>query len=236
MSEHRLGSIVIERPRNGMRIRGKKITGYKKALDKLTQTATEEGLLRPYLIKPWKRTKYFSDNLSPLKRWLRSQLGQPWDNVYSQLRQKIETRTLCGQHLLFHLWGFVERDVELINDVPYRRGQLHPLGYWRDEFYIHPETKILCVARKPLKPKPQKPKGLIQIDSYHQYRQLDEIWYLISFKPIAYKETVTDILLHKKLTYQTATEVYAGQNIYAAHKRHCTKKEIKQILKQLAQN
>lgn len=90
MSEHRLGQIVIERPRSGRRISQKKVTGYKKALYKITQDAIADGLFGSYIIKNRWRTKYFSDNLSPLRRWLRSQIGKPWDSVYSELCQKIE--------------------------------------------------------------------------------------------------------------------------------------------------
>ncbi len=67
MSEHRLGEIVIERPRSGIRLSCRKVTGFKKRLNKLTQEASEDGLLRPYLIKPTYKTKYLSDHLGPLE-------------------------------------------------------------------------------------------------------------------------------------------------------------------------
>jgi len=72
MSEHRLSEIVIERPRSGMRISLKKLKGFKKQLYKLTEDASQGGLLSPYLIKPRNKSKYLSDHLGPLRRFLRA--------------------------------------------------------------------------------------------------------------------------------------------------------------------
>jgi hypothetical protein len=208
MSEHRLGEIVIERPRVGMRISAKKVTGYKKALFKLTQEALEDGLLSPYLLKSRYRSKGFSDNLSPLKRWLRSQLGQPWDIIYSALCQKIETRTLAGQHFIFHLWQIVEQDAVLIDGVPYSRNKVFrssQLGYWQEQFYVHPETGVLCLAKKRRKEPPQKPDNVVFIDG-NEYRKINDLWYLV---------TTSDI------------------PEFGLQKRQCNKKEIKRIMQRI---
>ncbi|WP_414576821.1 hypothetical protein [Anabaena sp. CCY 9402-a] len=152
MSEHRLSKIVIERPRHGMRISLKKLTGFKKQLHKLTEEASQDGLLNPYLIKATNRTKYLSDHLGPLRRFLRSQVGQPWNDVYSELCKKLDPNTMTGQHVLAHVWDYVERHVEIIDgslySQPYRgyRIQLNVSHY--DHFYIHPQTGILCAADK----------------------------------------------------------------------------------------
>ncbi|MFB2974296.1 hypothetical protein ACE1CD_35485 [Aerosakkonema sp. BLCC-F183] len=245
MSEHRLGEIVIERPRRGMRISAKKLTGYKKALEKITQEATEEGLLSPYLIKIRQRTKHFSDHLGPLRRWLRSKVGQPWDAVYKELCQQIEMRTLIGQHLLGHVWGFVERDVELIDGVPYRKksysyySERRPIGDWREELYVHPETGILCLAKrrpnKDINKGDNKRDDLIIIDAYHQYRKLDDLWYLVTLQDIPPMEKPTDVLLKTAIRPCVARLEY-GREVYAVSKQPCGKKEIKFILQKLAKN
>jgi hypothetical protein len=160
MSEHRLSEIVIERPRCGMRISLKKLTGSKKQLDKLTEEASLDGLLNPYLIKATKKSKYLSDHLGPLRRFLRSKVGQPWNDVYSELCQRLNTSTMAGQHVLSHVWDYVERHVEIIDDKLYSkpyRGYKIPLDVsQRDRFYIHPQTGILCTVEKV--PRKQKHK------------------------------------------------------------------------------
>ncbi|MEA5574236.1 hypothetical protein [Calothrix sp. UHCC 0171] len=207
MSEHRLGKIVIERPRVGWRISQKKVTGYKKTLHKITQESIEdEGLFRPYIIKNRWRTKSFSDNLSPLRRWLRSQVNQPWDIIYSELCRKIETKTLAGQHLLFHLLAMVERDVIIIDNVPFSRRN-RQIGYWGDELYIHPETGLLCLVKKISKSTVLKRDDEVVINQ-QTYCKINEIWYFV--------------------TYSEDTED-------GIKKRQCSKKEIKLIRQKLSQ-
>jgi hypothetical protein len=76
MSEHRLGRAVIERPRRGMRLSSRRLTGHKKTLAKLTEEASTDGLLSPYLVKTRNRTKSFSDSLGALRRWLRCDISR----------------------------------------------------------------------------------------------------------------------------------------------------------------
>jgi hypothetical protein len=232
MSEHRLDRIVIERPRGGMRISLKKLNGYKKNLAKITEEASTDGLLSPYLIKPVKivhKTKHFSDCLGPLRRWLRSKVGQPWDIVYNQLCQRIETRTVSGKHILSHVWDFVERYVELIDGFPYARNTSHysqrkPIGSWRDELYVHPETGILSLAKKLPNKAVEKPRDRVIIDEYHEYRQLNDVWFLVTFQDHPPEVVVKGI-----------EPLYFNRG-YAVSKRQCNKKEIKYIMKQLAKN
>ncbi|GBO55827.1 hypothetical protein APA_3977 [Pseudanabaena sp. lw0831] len=153
MSEHRLEEIVIERPRGGMRQSSRRLKGVQKKLDRLTLEASEDGLLSPYLIKVRQKTKYFSDHLAPLRRFLRSHVGQPWDLVYSELCDRLDQRTVTGQHVVTHLWQYVERYVEIVDGKPYRKPYqpryLDDSCFDRryDKFYVHPETWLLCEAK-----------------------------------------------------------------------------------------
>ncbi|AKG22246.1 hypothetical protein [Calothrix sp. 336/3] len=244
MSEHRLGEIVIERPRHGWRMSSKKVTGYKKSLHKLTDIAINEGLLSPYLIKTRFKTKGFSDHLSPLYRWLRSQVGQPWDLVYSQLCTTLDITTLSGQHILSHIWQFVERNVVIIDGLPYPKDkQEYPLGYrhsiWGDrhQLYVHPETGILCtVARQPKNTNP-KNDDLLIIDRYSEYRKINDIWYFVTFAdvPNTRFEIARDVLLNQAINSNQAWKVY-GRCVYAVSKHQCNKKEIKTIKQRLIAN
>jgi hypothetical protein len=232
MSEHRLNEIVIERPRGGMRCSLKKMTGVKKHLNAITQEATEDGLLRPYLIKPRNKTKYLSDHLSPLRRFLRLRRGQPWSQVYSELCQRLDHSTMTGQHVLDHVKDYVEEHVEFINGIPYSKSRSwkNRLDWsYHDQFYVHPETGILCLA-KPSVPQPKKPSvqpDYVTIDDYHQYRKIDGIWYHMTFENFPPTDEVYD-LLKGKLQRKNAATVRA-QPIYAARKRQCNKREVRSI-------
>ncbi|NEO84155.1 MAG: hypothetical protein F6J87_07870, partial [Spirulina sp. SIO3F2] len=218
----------------------KKVTGYRKRLDQITREATEGGLLRPYLLKPRNKSKWPSDHLGPLRKFLRSKVGQPWDEVYSELCQKLDRKTLLGQHVIDHLWDYVERHVELINGIPYGKGEWRtykPLkAAWRDQFYVHPETGILHVIDKQAyrtQPKPA-PKARLTIDDEHEYRLLDGLWFLVTFAefpppPIEHvRDAIAgDLIPRRKLYYPS------DRQLYAIHKKQCNKKEIRYIKRQL---
>jgi hypothetical protein len=235
VSEHRLDKILIERPRYRSCQKAKKVQGYRKRLYKIMQEAQEDGFLQPYLFKPQK-SRILSDNLAPLYRWLHSKVGQPWDNVYSQLCQKLNTKSTISQHVLQHLWDCVEPHAEIINGVVYAKHKLnYPLTSNRSRltFYVHPETQIFCLAPQRQKPQPEAQDDVVIVNRYQQYRRLDGIWYLVSFKDVLYypKNQDKDILHNIILDTWTAREIY-GKPISAIHKRHATKKEIKALRNQ----
>jgi len=233
MSEHRLDEITIERPRGGMRMSSSRLKGVTKTLDRLTQIAAEEGLLSPYLIKVHDKSKYFSDHLSPLRRFLYRKVGQPWDDVYSELCDRLDITTLSGQHILSHLWHFVERHVEIIDGKPHRKpydGYHFLFNRRRDRLYIHPDSGLLCLAKGLHKP-PQSTdlsQDLVKIDPYHYYRQIDGIWYQITCQDLPPMGHVWDIVLKIDVSRSS------GTTIYAARKHQCNKKELKHIADQLA--
>lgn len=226
MSEHRLSENVIERPRGGHRISSRRVKGQKIALVKLTEEASTDGLLSPYLIKPRNKTKWFSDCLGPLYQWLQSHVGEYWDDVYSKLCQILDITTLSGQHIVSHVWGYVERNTVLIDGVPYRKNGRNSsllLGYRYKQLYVHPETRILCLAKRIPKVPEKKPDDFVSIDPDHYYHKINDLWYAIEladYEPLG-----------------TNTDKSSGDgHKYIVSKRQCNKKQIKLIMKQLSKN
>jgi hypothetical protein len=235
MSEHRLSEIVIERPRGGCRIPARKITGAKKFLTALTHEATVDGLLNPYLLKPHRKTKYLSDHLGPLRRLLRSKVGQPWDQVHSELNQRLDASTMAGRHVLDHVRDYVTENVELIDGVLYSRDSCRRyrrtlgIGY-HDEFYVHPETGILCVVPKhcrtqyrPNSAQPIVPQDHLPIDRYQRYQKIDDVWYWVKLADVPIDQPVWDVAEKK-----TVMSRYSGLR-YAIEKRQCNKQELKRL-------
>ncbi len=253
MSEHRLDRIVIERPRNGWRVKSHK--GIRKAIKQSLQQIKydyeqeEIGSLKPSYKEVTRivKTKSFSDNLNPLFNWLRSKQGLDWDIVYAELSRVLDFNTLSGQHILSHVWQFVEKDVVIIDGFPYDKtaswnGSLRQLGKWQDEMYVHPDTGILCLVKKQPKPKPKKRDDLLWIDRYNQYRKLNGIWYLVEFRDVPVPSIsekgkicptkVKDVILKETVTF---SKLVPKNNCpkYAYKKRQCNKKEIRYILEQI---
>ncbi len=252
MSEHRLDRIVIERPRSGWRIKShKKI---RKAIKQNLQQVKydyeweEISSLKPCYKEATRivKTKYFSDLLNPLFSWLRSKQGLPWNVVYGELSRLLDFNTLSGQHILFHVWQFVARNVVIIDGIPYDNnsvyGGFRKLGQWQDEMYVHPDTGILCLVKKQPKPKPKKRDDILWIDRTYQYRKLDGIWYLIEFRDVPLPTisktgnvnpiTVRDVILQETVTFK---KLFSQNNRpkYAYKKRQCNKKEIRYILEKI---
>lgn len=61
--------------------------------------------------------KSFNENLNPLKGWLHSCLGKKWDKCYSELRKKFDARKVVNNHILEHLFDFVEVNTKLVDGV-----------------------------------------------------------------------------------------------------------------------
>jgi hypothetical protein len=233
MSEHRLHEITIERPRSGMRISSRRLAGVRKNLDRLTYEASNDGFLSPYLIKVRQKTKSFSDHLAPLKRFLHSKVGQSWNEVYSELCKTLDNSTLSGQHILSHVWGYVERHAEIVDGIPFSKPSTYRggrrLGGWRyDEFYIHPDTGILCLAGRTPREPPKKRDDFIQLDATRHYRKLDGIWYQIVIADIPKFGYVWDVILKASVSRER------NGSTYAAQKRQCNKKEVRWIAAKLA--
>ncbi|MEM7296929.1 MAG: hypothetical protein AAF391_01535 [Bacteroidota bacterium] len=97
-------------------------------------------------------TKYQTDNLKPLVRYLESKQGKFWDKVYSDLCQKMDKNTLLGQHLFDHLMDFVETKVTI------ESGRIMSLSSWGGlkelysgfypQFYVHPKSGVLLKVKK----------------------------------------------------------------------------------------
>jgi hypothetical protein len=145
---------------------------------------------------------------------------------------------MTGQHVFSHLRSFVEEDVEIIDGLPYRKPyQLYrsPLSEYRDYFYVHPETGILCSGEKIPRKQKRSPvnQDVVMIDDYHQYQKIKDIWYLVTFAdfPPPPTQYVTDII--RGLIGRDRTMDVRGRKIYAVSKQQCSKKEIRFILSQL---
>lgn len=116
---------------------------------------------------------------------------------------------------------------------PYPVYRSYPLNYWRDQLYVNPETGILCIIKKLPKKLSEERDDVVLIDSYHQYRKLNDVWYLVTLQDIPGTEKPRDVVLKVALTPGEAQREY-GREVYAVSKQQCSKKEIKYIMQQLA--
>ena len=70
--------------------------------------------------------KYFSDFLNPLERYFRSNVGRPWDKIYSEMREHLDFRSTMMQHVFQHVQTMVEQHCYIGDD-----GKVYSNQHWR---------------------------------------------------------------------------------------------------------
>ena len=83
--------LIVERPRWGSPITNHK--SKKRLSSDEVRTAlvdSEDYDSGPGRASSARRDKHLNENLAPLRRYLRSQVGRPWDKVFSEIRAKVK--------------------------------------------------------------------------------------------------------------------------------------------------
>jgi hypothetical protein len=139
-----MAKVVTEAPRSGHRNPSKK---WGRRLNKDYYSADDHGPSRAPMARfrqyGW-NAKEFSDVLGPLRRYLRKQIGRPWDKVWSEITQTLDSRSLTGQHIFDHIRWEVEQHAWIGDDK-----RLFHKRHWgaielTTGLYVHPVTRLLC--------------------------------------------------------------------------------------------
>ena len=91
--------------------------------------------------------KDFSDVLGPLRRYLHKQVGRPWNKIWSEITQTLDSRSLTGLHIFDHIRWEVEQKAWIGEDG--RRtasGNGVPSCQWTDSTSI--PSRDFCAPRR----------------------------------------------------------------------------------------
>jgi hypothetical protein len=137
--------VIVERPRGG----GHSAKGRRKERGEraLARTPKQLGMGRTG------QTKFLSENLAPLIRYLSRRVGQPWDAVRSEMSQVLSVRSAVQKHVLDHVKQLVELHPRMIDGVPHEpranAGVHRPLSErWCVRFYVCPRRGRLCAVSR----------------------------------------------------------------------------------------
>ncbi|MBL8531853.1 MAG: hypothetical protein JNK94_08975 [Hyphomonadaceae bacterium] len=141
-----MSKVIVERPRIG-RAAADKRAGRTRVVedDDGAPVRAGRGARKPVREKPAK-TKLLNENLSPLRRYLESQLGRPWDKVFSEISAHLKPTSTVQQHVRDHLTDFVAIATRMKNGVVMvtpRFGGERALAQDSSRFYVHPRTGLL---------------------------------------------------------------------------------------------
>jgi hypothetical protein len=122
--------VIVERPRFG----GHGARKGRRPRD-LEGLPAKLGMRRPYGDKG----KELNDHLGPLRRFLRKQVGRPWDKVYSEICAERRAGNILYDHLRRHVFDYVTiEDLNLPRSK--RRYRL---------FFVDARTGILRLNKRP---------------------------------------------------------------------------------------
>jgi hypothetical protein len=156
--------------------------------------------------KPHTARKWFGEHLGPLKRWLRSNVGRPWNDVYSEGSPIFKPDNVVRAHIRFHLLQMVERNTFMRDGVVW----CHDYGIESEVrggntcwpvFYVHPESGLLLeshsIRRKEREARRAEEERLSEVRWLNDdvmLKRIDGIWYEFRFKKLRDGAGVFDLL------------------------------------------
>lgn len=193
--------VIVERPRliHGNWLRGGREVGFRQFLQS-DDRAHKIGMRAGHLRRKWP-----NENLAPLRRFLVSNVGRPWDKVRSELLSGIDQRNTVQQHILTHVDDYVEREIRF---VPRENGKGHRIEFlrrwtqaWvtieesRAPLFVDPRTGVLRLTRsaelravakreKGRQEKANRVKDVRALRDGVELRRYEGVWYEVEFERI----------------------------------------------------
>src|SRR5262245_46976275 len=136
-----MAKVIVERPRFGSSMRGYG-KGYWR---KLNRIALEE-LPKRERMKTHGHSKRLNEHLGPLRRYLESRLGEPWNKTFAQICAHVDRSNPVQDHVRDHLDDYVLRHVQIINGKLCVAEGWHfgrPVCQSYKPFYVCPKTGLL---------------------------------------------------------------------------------------------
>ncbi len=222
--------VIIERPRGGggwgrdwPRISWRQL--------ELDDDGLRDGGPKRRRMGPRRRSKWLSENLAPLRRFLHSAVGRPWNEVHSEICAQIAPGSVVQKHVLDHLYQYVERHPVMVNgwphrNVAYRRGGCGyaPLSERHNDFYVCMQTGRLLLPRRAKSDSIVHPLGPL-----FELRSIKGVWYVVHLAQLPddwrkYKQC-RDVLLGKRLDcyglmgrWGLLHATYGRSDVYAVRK------------------
>jgi hypothetical protein len=224
-----MAKVIVERPRYGSFLPSRK-KGYRKQLQR---TAIEDQLQREPMPGRWRgRERSLNEHLGPMRRFLRSNIGRPWNKVHQELCEHVSFANAVQSHILDHIDDYVERYVELVNGVPvatsgWRIGRRLQPGC----LYVCPKTGILRAVRERISARYPNRLQLTH-DLIHVYDQA--IWWELRVRLVPVSaDDLWDVWLERRvatLTKDDCVKAYGG-HLFATSKRALSREEVQKLLK-----
>lgn len=194
-----LNKLLCEHERNGSRDHYKNYRKLKKfnprTGEEFENLPAREGMKLRY---GWD-CKSFGENLNPLYGAVRKAVGRPWNKFYSELCENFDKRSVINQHILVHLFQYVEVDTVFEeNGELYVRSAYRPTERLRGssvDYYVDPRDGILklnkhrkswkqAAAERQAEGARKLAERFRKIDDNNVLHKIDGVWYHFELKEI----------------------------------------------------
>jgi hypothetical protein len=236
-----MAKVIVERPRFGSRDKGEG-KGYRRRRQRLApeDQPRREGMK----VRAAGGSKRLNEHLAPLRRFLESCVGRPWDQVFAEICENISRDSAVQDHVRDHVPDFVATHVLLIDGVPcngaggWAYGWPLTRAFPRRRLYVCPHTGLLRRLELPSRKAPRPPRPCdprpVRLDERRQCRWIDGAWHLVTLAPVPWLQHLSrawDAVLGRPVASLPLCELrraYGGA-VYATSKRRLTKKEMRQL-------
>jgi hypothetical protein len=236
-----MSKVIVERPRTGRAAAGLRPGRTRALTDDDGEPIRAKGAREPKGREA--KTKRLNETLNPLKRYLASNIGRPWNKVYSEISEHLKPSSTVQQHVRDHIEDFVAIKTRMKAGqvmVTPRFGGEKPLADHHSLYYVHPRTGILRknehyarwgatwrAAR--LKAEADLAQRMRIIDEKTQAHLFDGAWWEVKLAKIPASALYTDVVHRAKLSRMAAEKLYGRAGVYARDKRQLSKAEIKRL-------
>ena len=244
-----MAKVIVERPRVGSRAPSRK-KGYRKFVQK---TGIENLPTREPLLGHWRgKGRWLNEHLGPMRRFLRSNVGRPWNKVHQELCEHVNFDNPVQSHVLAHVFDYVRQHVEVRGREVFsldRWGSSRPLA--PGTMYICPATGLLKLVRAAAASPPPQRLGLGKLVQFHRR---DDAWWEIRLQALSKPEFVTrrhaprrpetpvagvwDVWLERSVSLDNEVELEAtyGGKLVAISKRALSPSECHDLYRRLKKN
>jgi hypothetical protein len=187
--------------------------------------------------------KQLNEHLSPLLRWLHSQCGRDWDEVWSEICEGLSVRNATTAHVRDHADNYVTKDCYIgeNGDIYDSCGHVLNSGWRWKEFYVDPRDNTLREApvynwTRTVRKRDWVPGD----DDNHRYYLLNGAWYEVTLEDFpggSPHYAVWDGVIamkwegKKKYTgsHRSDCKNFYGREVYAGSKRQLGKRDIHRL-------
>jgi hypothetical protein len=227
-----MDKVIVERPRLGSRQKHRK-----GSLRQWQQMPPEEWPKREGIYAHKGRTKWFNEHLGPLRRYLRKQVGRPWNKVFAEICENLRCDSVVQSHVRDHVGDIVAIQVTEMNGSLFYRsrwGSTLPLEpRWMLQLYVCPRTGILRVIQRS---RNRAAVTRVCVDESLQFHLLTDRWFEVRLRKIPADfehcvDAVSEMLVSRCRPGELAKRY--GLPAYALSKRPLNGEELRALKKRI---